>query len=188
MAKLLEAGIAELATYGYQGARVGRVATTAGTSHGTFYVYFKDKDDLLATLYEELLVEHNEIIQSMPALEAGPAGYEALRSWLVDVCEDYRKHAPVRVAMHDAMQFESDRRLATLALRSLRTFTGIVAERIKASGSRDLDPDLAALCITNLINAAGQAAARPSVKASFDELVDGLTEIVHRAVFGASAS
>ncbi|MEZ5136555.1 MAG: helix-turn-helix domain-containing protein [Acidimicrobiales bacterium] len=50
MAKLLEAGMTVLAERGYHAARVDDVVRTADVSHGTFYLYFSNKEELFQAL------------------------------------------------------------------------------------------------------------------------------------------
>ena len=44
--KLLEAGLIEFEERGFSGVRVDDVVRRAGISHGTFYLYFANKEDL----------------------------------------------------------------------------------------------------------------------------------------------
>ena len=50
MAKLLDAGMRVLAERGYHAARVDDVVRLAKVSHGTFYLYFANKEDLFRAL------------------------------------------------------------------------------------------------------------------------------------------
>src|SRR4051794_10562957 len=79
---LLDAAVAEFAAYGYHGARVARVAKRAGTAHGTFYVYFKDKDDLLLAVYEDVAAETHEVLAAMPPIAPEAAGLAAIDDWV----------------------------------------------------------------------------------------------------------
>ena len=47
MRKLFDAGMRVFAERGYHAARVDDIVRTARTSHGTFYLYFANKEDLL---------------------------------------------------------------------------------------------------------------------------------------------
>src|SRR6185503_19557856 len=49
-ARLLEAGARVFAERGYHAARVDDVVKAARTSHGTFYLYFSNKEDLFRAL------------------------------------------------------------------------------------------------------------------------------------------
>ena len=50
---ILEAAIDTFAERGFHHARVSDVARKAGVADGTIYLYFKSKDDLLISLFEE---------------------------------------------------------------------------------------------------------------------------------------
>ena len=50
MAKLLDAGMRVFAERGFHAARVDDVVRAARASHGTFYLYFSSKEDLLRSL------------------------------------------------------------------------------------------------------------------------------------------
>src|SRR6266700_5371327 len=53
--KLLEAGVIEFEERGFVGVRVDDVVKRAGISHGTFYLYFANKEDLFKALLRDAL-------------------------------------------------------------------------------------------------------------------------------------
>ncbi len=53
MRKLLDAAMVVFARRGYHAARVDDIVKVARTSHGTFYLYFSNKEDLLRALVTE---------------------------------------------------------------------------------------------------------------------------------------
>jgi len=53
MRRLLDAGMRVFADRGFHAARVDDIVRTARTSHGTFYLYFTNKEDLLRALATE---------------------------------------------------------------------------------------------------------------------------------------
>ena len=53
MRKLLNAAMVVFARRGYHAARVDDIVKVARTSHGTFYLYFSNKEDLLRALVAE---------------------------------------------------------------------------------------------------------------------------------------
>lgn len=55
--RLLEAGLALLAERGYEGVTTGRVARRAGVAQPTFYVHFRDKDELLRAVASDALAK-----------------------------------------------------------------------------------------------------------------------------------
>ncbi len=186
LAKLRDAAVAEFSAYGYHGARVARVAKRAGTSHGTFYVYFQDKNDLLLALQEEIIDEADDLLERMPALRPGPEGRETLRAWLDDACGVLLDQAPIRAAVLDALVEDADPRISSRGLRAQRTWTTLLADRIRATGTTDIDPYLAAVCLINVMDNAARSVFRSQLVVSREELVDALTELVHRSVFGTT--
>lgn len=186
LVKLRNAAIAEFSAYGYHGARVARVAERAGTSHGTFYVYFQDKDDLLLALQAEVIAQTDALMQALPPLEPGSDGRAVLRAWMDELCAVVLGQAPIRWAVLDALIEDTEPRIAMRGLRAQRRWTTLIADRIRATGTADLDPQLAAMCLINVIDNATRAVFRSEFEASQPELVDALTELFHRSVFGAA--
>lgn len=93
--RLLEAGIAEFEEAGFQAARVEDIVRRAKTSHGTFYLYFANKDDLFRTLLRDALVDMADITDDFPVVTRNDAGRAALRSWVARFCDIYARHATV---------------------------------------------------------------------------------------------
>ena len=93
--KLLEAGLAEFDERGFQNARVDDVVHRAKISHGTFYLYFSNKDDLFKTLLRDALHDMQVITDEFPVVTRNAAGRAALRSWVHRFCGAYQAHATV---------------------------------------------------------------------------------------------
>ncbi len=93
--KLLEAGLAEFDERGYQAVRVDDVVRRAKTSHGTFYLYFANKDDLFKTLLRDALHDMEIITGDFPVVTRNEAGRGALRSWVRKFFGTYAAHATV---------------------------------------------------------------------------------------------
>ena len=62
--KILGAAARVFAREGFYSARIGDVANEAGVAHGTVYLYFESKDDLLISLFRESL---SEVVQHVKA-------------------------------------------------------------------------------------------------------------------------
>jgi AcrR family transcriptional regulator len=93
--KLLEAGLAEFDERGFQAVRVDDVVRRAKTSHGTFYLYFANKDDLLKALLRDALHDMEIITDEFPVVTSNTAGRNALRKWVRSFCDTYAAHATV---------------------------------------------------------------------------------------------
>ena len=68
--KILEAATRVFAREGFHNAKIGDVAEEAGVAHGTVYLYFEGKDDLLISIFQENLEELVEYVSSEVKKEA----------------------------------------------------------------------------------------------------------------------
>ena len=93
--KLLEAGLIEFGERGFQAVRVDDVVRRANTSHGTFYLYFSNKDDLFKTLLRDALDDMKVITDDFPVVTRNESGKAALRHWVHQFSDVYAAHATV---------------------------------------------------------------------------------------------
>ncbi|MGA2210232.1 MAG: TetR/AcrR family transcriptional regulator [Acidimicrobiales bacterium] len=182
LAKLLDAAEAELGDHGYHGARMVRIAKAAGVAHGTLYVYFTDKDDLLAALQIDVDAELRAVLLAMPAIEQGEGGSDALRAWAEAVCGVFQRHAAVLQALAEALNEDEQSPAGRAALRSLRATTGHMASRLRqACGQSDVfDPEIAALCLFALIEGGNRAVFRGELDTTVPVLASEIARFVQR--------
>jgi AcrR family transcriptional regulator len=95
VSRLLDAGLAEFDERGYQAVRVDDVVRRANTSHGTFYLYFSNKDDLFKTLLRDALDAMKIITDDFPVVTRNDSGKAALRAWVRSFFDVYAAHATV---------------------------------------------------------------------------------------------
>jgi TetR/AcrR family fatty acid metabolism transcriptional regulator len=57
-ARILQAAVKVFARKGYFAARVSEIARRAGVADGTIYLYFRGKEDLLVSLFDEVMSVH----------------------------------------------------------------------------------------------------------------------------------
>ncbi len=58
--RILQAAVKVFARNGYFGARVTDIAKQAKVADGTIYLYFRSKEDILISLFDEVMAEHIE--------------------------------------------------------------------------------------------------------------------------------
>ena len=80
--KLLEAGIIEFEERGFVGVRVDDVVKRAGISHGTFYLYFANKEDLFKALLRDALHDMEIVAGDFPVVTSDATGLAVLRKWV----------------------------------------------------------------------------------------------------------
>jgi AcrR family transcriptional regulator len=93
--KLLDAGLVEFDERGFQAVRVDDVVRRAKISHGTFYLYFSNKEDLFKALLSDALVDMAALTDEFPVVTRNDAGHAALRHWVSAFCDTYAAHASV---------------------------------------------------------------------------------------------
>lgn len=70
--RILEGALKAFAKKGFYNTKVSEIASEAGVADGTIYLYFKNKDDLLISLFEDRMEWVNDRLQSeLGAVEGG---------------------------------------------------------------------------------------------------------------------
>lgn len=90
--RLLEAGLVEFKERGFPGVRVDDVVKRAGISHGTFYLYFANKEDLFQALMRDALHDLEIVAGDFPVVTRDEAGLQALRKWVRRFFRAYSAH------------------------------------------------------------------------------------------------
>jgi AcrR family transcriptional regulator len=183
--KLLDAGTQVFAARGYHAARVDDVVKLARTSHGTFYLYFANKEDLFGALTSEVASSMHDLAEALPALEPGPDGLAALRAWVARFSELYDRYGPVIVAWTEAEIGDSsfgrqgDDLIAELA--------GVLVRRIRAVGPQGIEPQVAALALVAMVERLHYYAMTRQVRIVRDAMIDTLAAVTHAAICGRAA-
>ena len=140
--RLLEAGAKVLPARGYHDARVDDVVEVAGVSHGTFYRYFSNMDDLFRVLAEAASTRMIDLIDRFD-----PAAPEAdLRAWLADWFRAYATDGGVISTWQEMMTNEE------LATFSTQVAASVYTRLLKILERRDFgDPMVDAVALLALI-------------------------------------
>src|SRR5690349_5593022 len=93
--KLLEAGVVEFEDRGFNGVRVDDVVRRAGISHGTFYLYFSNKEDLFRALLRDALHDMEIVAGDFPVVTSDATGLTVLRQWVRKFFAAYEAHSTV---------------------------------------------------------------------------------------------
>jgi AcrR family transcriptional regulator len=182
MRKLLDAAMVVFARRGYHAARVDDIVKLARTSHGTFYLYFSNKEDLLRAL----ITEAADVVASLDTAldEVGPdaQGWREVRDWIEQFSDAWQRYAPVLRAWTDLVM--SDAQLTEQAHVAAAGVASTLASRIAEAGPRPgIDPPTAAEAVVAMVDRfhyLRQFAGEP-IDAS---ALDTLATIVHSALFG----
>ncbi len=183
---MLEAGQLALADRGYRATRVDDVVQLADTSRGTFYLYFKDKEDLFRTLANAAADDMAALADTLGPVDAGAAGRAELRRFLGAFLETYERHGAVIRAW--AENQIDDRALVELGLDTFGGIAAVLVDRMEAAGAAPVaDVGLAAtILLATLERLVYFVTSRP-LGLPADELLDELAGMLHRGFFGGRA-
>lgn len=71
--RILRAAVKVFARKGFYASRVSEIAKAAGVADGTIYLYFKSKDELLTSLFEDRITRLLEVLhREVEAVPSGP--------------------------------------------------------------------------------------------------------------------
>jgi len=85
----------EFENRGFHGVRVDDVVRRAGISHGTFYLYFSNKEDLFKALLKDALHDMEIVAGDFPVVTHDDTGLAVLRQWVRKFFRAYAAHATV---------------------------------------------------------------------------------------------
>jgi AcrR family transcriptional regulator len=180
--RLLDAGETVLATKGYHATRVDDVVKLAQTSHGTFYLYFSNKEELFRALAAEVAEEMTALAEALEPLRSGAAGRARLQRWIAQFVALYRHHGPVIRAWTEAEIGGSE--FGRLGTDLLTQFTGVVVARIGEVAPPDLDPAIAALVLVAMLERLNYYALTNQVRVEPDAIAETIARVTHASLFG----
>jgi AcrR family transcriptional regulator len=181
--RLLEAGLAEFGARGLHAVSVNDVARRAQTSHGTFYLYFSNKEDLFKALLRDALDDMKVITDEFPVVTRNEAGRAALRGWVQRFCDIYLAHAVViRILSQAEIVGEEVWRsgLHTLFRLAEAITTGMTAARWDVPGGRGQQDELTALACLMMLERVNYLIS-VGVRLPRDEMADRLSTILYAA-------
>jgi AcrR family transcriptional regulator len=103
MRKLLDAAMIAFDQRGYYDTRINDVVEIAQTSHGTFYLYFSNKEDLLRALVTEAGTYAVDLAAAVnrPPEQGGTPQWSDVRGWIAAYSDLWIRYAPLFRAWTD---------------------------------------------------------------------------------------
>jgi TetR/AcrR family transcriptional regulator, fatty acid metabolism regulator protein len=142
--RILDAAVRVFAQEGFYNAKVAQIAHAAGVADGTIYLYFKSKDDLLISLFEDRMERVNETLRA--ALGSSKSATDRLRAivrlHLELVAENRHMAEVITVELRQSSKFVKEYKNPKFA-EFLRLIASAIADG-QAAGElrRDLDPQV----------------------------------------------
>jgi TetR/AcrR family fatty acid metabolism transcriptional regulator len=136
--RILRAAVKVFARKGFYASRVSEIAKAAGVADGTIYLYFKSKDELLTSLFEDRITRLLEVLRrEIDAVPSGPGRVRRVVELQLGLLEGERDLAEVitvnlRQSTRLLKQYATKRFLEYLDLMA-----HVVAEGQRAGEIRD---------------------------------------------------
>ncbi len=150
--QLLQAAYDTFAANGYQGTSVADIASAANVSLGTYYQYFRDRNDIMSTLVRISMVDLLRGTQKPWDPSRGRLG---LRRVLAGFVETYVATAPFQAVWEEVTHVDDD--LAALRRDLSGVFADAVAGALREGAAAglvrtDLDPLAMAKALTSMVD------------------------------------
>ena len=183
MRKLLDAAMVAFDQRGYHATRVNDVVEIAKTSHGTFYLYFSNKEDLLRALVTEAASEAQHLYDTLTAApeQGGTPDWDDVRGWISAYSTLWVRNAPLFRSWTDLATIDPE--LIEVIRQTFTVMAEALAQQIgpEASG-HIIDPQAAGLAVLAMLDRfhyLREFAGQP-----VDEIaIDTMTTMVYRALF-----
>src|SRR3954468_14026494 len=179
MRRLSDAGMRVFAERGYHQSRVDDIVRAARTSHGTFYLYFANKEDLLRALAVECAEAIEDLATRVPVVTPDAAGRRALREYLGSFLDTYGHYGVViRAWMENQV---SDRKVDRLGVDAFTHIARAFAVRLHEAGAPDDEATVASLMA--MLERTSYAMTSRDLGVGRTTALDTLATVIHRGFF-----
>jgi AcrR family transcriptional regulator len=187
MRKLLSAAMVAFDKRGYHATRVNDIVDIAKTSHGTFYLYFSNKEDLLRALVAEAANESQGLYDTLNALPAlgTPPQWEDVHGWVQAYSELWTNYAPLFRIWTDLAT--ADPELVGMVRQTFTAMSGALSKQISPDSSGHIiDPEAAGMATLAMLDRFHYL--RDFVGQPIDATaLETMTTMVYRALFDPNA-
>jgi len=182
--RILQAAVVEMAQRGYHGTTVSRIARRAGVADGTLYLYFKNKEEILVSVFEQAMDRFlsQGILELEPGTDAVTRLREIVHLHLEQVGEDHDLAVILQVELRHSRRF-LDLFSRTRLHDYLAILAGVVEQGQREGVFRaDLDPLLTAKLIFGVLDqtATDWVLSRRNVRLS--SRAEAVTDFILRGV------
>ena len=181
MRRLLDAGNTVFERRGYHAARVDDIVKVAKTSHGTFYLYFANKEDLFKALAHDAMAEMAALAGDLGPVTPDTAGRETLRKWVDRFVETYSAHGTVIRSWTEGAIVDTG--LINEGRDLLLQLSAVLGERIEEAGTNPGRSQVAGVACLALLERFTYFVSGRQVAFDHDDVVETLTDAVFAGFF-----
>ncbi|MCB1153192.1 MAG: TetR/AcrR family transcriptional regulator [Deltaproteobacteria bacterium] len=105
--RILKAAVKIFARHGFHNSKISQIAKEAGVADGTIYLYFKNKDDVLISLFEEKLTEAiDRLKELLDGIDAPEQRFRAfIRNYVLYMDENKELAEVISVELRQSNKF-----------------------------------------------------------------------------------
>jgi AcrR family transcriptional regulator len=181
MQRLLIAGRKVFDAQGFHAARVDDIVKAAKTSHGTFYLYFANKEDLFRALAADAMSQMETLGERLGPITPDDDGRASLRAWVREYVDTYATHGKVILAWADR-EF-ADRDLGKRGNESLFKLSGAIAARIAQSRGLDHDAGPDGVACLSMLERFNYFQQSRQIRFDHETAIDTLTRAMFEGFF-----
>ncbi len=180
--RILKAAEEVFSEKGYQRTSVADIIARAGIGHGTFWLYFRNKDDLLRHLVQDLMSDLGSFAWYRES-DAGKTPIDRLEDVEViigDVTGTFERHPHVfPLILRASLESEDFRNTLNELLRPFaRILEGKLRENLGKGLCRNLDPQVATPIILNMVEFANLQWLARGIPCDRETLVRNLSALI----------
>jgi AcrR family transcriptional regulator len=185
--KIVQAAILLFEERGYEKTTSNDIATEAGVSVGSFYVYFTDKRQLLLSIFDRLADElYKNIFDGLKAEHLFDAELRPrIRQAVANTILDKQKHSGLHRVISELVLKDAEfaeRRKAVMD-RSVAKLQELISLASKAGLTWDIDTEAASFVVQRVVFDLSQDYVIGYCEFDQDRAVDALTDMIFRFVF-----
>jgi AcrR family transcriptional regulator len=188
MRKLLDAAMIAFDQRGYYDTRINDVVEIAQTSHGTFYLYFSNKEDLLRALVTEAGTHAVDLATAVnrPPEDGGTPQWSDVRGWIAAYSDLWVRYAPLFRAWTDLATI--DPVLLDILRQNFTLMSDALERQIGTHAwDKDVDAQTASMAVLAMLDRFHYM--REFLGQPVDGIaLDTLATMVHRSLFDPSVA
>lgn len=184
--RIMEAGREVFTRKGYHDTRVSEIIDRAGLGHGTFWLYFRDKEDLLRALVEEMLSDFvtENLVDRLTPERIDPARLEDIEEVISRAVRVFEDNQPLHQAIVEAaMQSEEFAAIYDqINLELAAVYRQYLSFLLPDPGGLGVDLSQVALLLVVTIAYNSLMWARGFMHCGREEFVRSLSTLLHRFI------
>jgi AcrR family transcriptional regulator len=185
--KIIQAAIILFQERGYEKTTSNDIASEAGVSVGSFYVYFTDKRQLLLNIFDRLSDElFKNIFDSMRAEHLFDSDLRPrIRQAVANAIVDKQKHSGLHKVICELVLKDAEfaARHKAVMERSIARLNELISLANKANLTWQIDVEAAAFVVHRIVFDLSQDFVTGCVEFDQNRAIDAIADLIHRFLF-----